>query len=160
LRPSKPPDEEPLIGRTPFVEGNHQRKVGWWYWLPSWSTGAKIVDHFSAGIAPVSWNRLPNRTWIPERPDLPCRSKGDTPLLQRASVVKLEARWRGRYLLSDGAGWTSFRASAMHPEENAIASRECQPRDAVRGLQASGIHRVTGIVKANKYRPFSASNLA
>ncbi|MGA8445252.1 MAG: hypothetical protein WB766_08675 [Roseiarcus sp.] len=55
-------DEEPLVGRTPLVEGNHQREFGGWYRLPSWSTGAKIVDHSSAGIAPVSSNRLPNRT--------------------------------------------------------------------------------------------------
>jgi hypothetical protein len=26
----QPPDEEPLVGRTPLVEGNHQREFGGW----------------------------------------------------------------------------------------------------------------------------------
>jgi hypothetical protein len=51
------PNEEPLIGRTPFVESNHQRKVGGWYWLTFLVYRPKIVDHSSAGI---SSNRLPN----------------------------------------------------------------------------------------------------
>jgi hypothetical protein len=52
------PGEEPLIGRTPFVESNHQRKVGGWFRLTFLVYRPKIVDHSSAGI---SSNRLPNR---------------------------------------------------------------------------------------------------